>query len=70
MPSYQKFIDFLDTNTIKNCPVTAQDVKIALFIGDQRQRSSKEKPQESALGVSQMQSASHYHKQPEIFILK
>ena len=32
MPSYQKFIKIVDTNTIKNCPVTAQDVKAALFI--------------------------------------
>ena len=32
MPSYQKFIKLLETNFIKNCPVTAQDVKAALFI--------------------------------------
>ena len=32
MPSYQKFIKFLEANAIKNCPVTPQDVKTALFI--------------------------------------
>ena len=32
MPSYQKFIKLLEANTIKNCPVTSQDVKTALFI--------------------------------------
>ena len=32
MPSYQKFIKLLENNTIRNCPVTPQDVKAALFI--------------------------------------
>ena len=32
MPSYQKFIKLLESNTIKNCSVTSQDVKTALFI--------------------------------------
>ena len=32
MPSYQKFIKLLETNAIKNCPVTPQDVKAAFFI--------------------------------------
>ena len=32
MPSYQKFIKLLETNAIKNCPVTPQDVKPVLFI--------------------------------------
>ena len=32
MPSYQKFIKLLESNAIKNCPVTPEDVKTALFI--------------------------------------
>ena len=44
MPSYQKFIKLLDTNTIKNCPVTAQDVKTALFIWGPEAAVIKGKP--------------------------
>ena len=32
MPSYQKFIKLLEANIIRNCPVTPQDVKTALYI--------------------------------------
>ena len=32
MPSYQKFIKLLESNAIKNCPVTSVDIKTALFI--------------------------------------
>ena len=32
IPSYQKFIKLLENNIIRNCPVTPQDVKTALFI--------------------------------------
>ena len=32
MPSYQKFTRLLESNAIKNCPVTPEDIKTALFI--------------------------------------
>ena len=32
MPSYDKYMDLLNKNSIKNCPVTVDDVKRALFI--------------------------------------
>ena len=32
MPSYQKFTRLLESNAIKNCPVTPEDIKRALFI--------------------------------------
>ena len=32
MPSYKKFMNLLEANVIKNCPVTVEDVKRALFI--------------------------------------